>query len=1037
MAKWTVDQQKAIDVEGSNVIVSAGAGSGKTAVLTARVIRKLLSGVSVDRLLILTFTKAAASEMRERIRASIIENNLEDQLVKIDSAYITTFDSFALSIVKKYHYLLNLDKNIEIANELVLKFKLDQIIDDIFDKLYDDENPLFLKLLKDFTLKDDSDFKNFIKETFNKLDLKYDKINYLNNYLDNFYNEEYINKIVLEFTNLLLSKITKIKENLSIIELSVDGDYYSNFYDALKPLLESTTYDDVKANLDIKLPRLKKGMDDIKPYKEKISGLIKKISDLAIYESESEIKTDIMKTKDYMVIIIDILKEIDKYYNEFKFKNNLFDFIDISKLAIKIVSEYESVRLELKDYFQEILIDEYQDTSDLQEEFIGNISNNNTYMVGDIKQSIYRFRNANPNLFKEKYNNYKDNLGGVKIDLVKNFRSREETLQNINYIFNYIMDLEIGGADYKESHQMVFGNTSYNDYKGLEQDYNFQIYNYNLENKEFSKDEVEAFIVANDIKNKYENHYQVFDKDKKILRDITYDDFVILMDKSKSFELYKKIFEYLGIPLTILKEEKINGSSDLFILKNILVLLKSYQENKFDTNFSYAYLSVARSYLFMISDKETYQVIKTHDFKDNIVLKPIMNILDKVDTMSLSSLLDYLITEYDFYNKIITVGNIKETLIRLDYFKELASSLENLGYTYLDFLDYLEAMILKDETIKYSTNKDVKNSVKIMTIHKSKGLEYHICYYPGLTSGFDVRDSKKRFVYDNTYGIITPIFDNGIKPTIYHSLYKDLYIKEDISERIRLFYVALTRAKEKMILVTSLKDNTDNESDELVDMDTRLKYKSFASILNSISDKLEPYIKNVDLNSYNLTKDYNNIKEINIIDNIEKTTDKLKILELSSNNDLITSAKFSKTNKTFVTTSDKNKLEFGEFIHYLFEITDFKTKDLSLIPDEYKVYLTNFLNSDLLKDINNANIYKEYEFIYNDNNIEKHGIIDLMLEYQDRIDIIDYKLKHIDDENYLLQLEGYKNYIKTKTNKDINLYLYSILDNRFELISKK
>ena len=183
-------------------------------------------------------------------------------------------------------------------------------------------------------------------------------------------------------------------------------------------------------------------------------------------------------------------------------KNNLYDFLDISKLAIKVLEENQDVLLELKNFFTEILVDEYQDTSDLQELFISKIANNNVYMVGDIKQSIYRFRNANPNLFKEKYDNYEKGLGGFKIDLVKNFRSREETLNNINYVFNYIMDLEIGGADYKKSHQMVFGNTTYNEYKPANQSNDFEILNYELDDSEFKKDEVEAFVTLKILKKK-------------------------------------------------------------------------------------------------------------------------------------------------------------------------------------------------------------------------------------------------------------------------------------------------------------------------------------------------------------------------------------------------------------------------------------------------------------------------------------------------------------------------------------------------------
>ncbi len=1035
MPSWTKEQELAINKSGCNIIVSAGAGSGKTAVLTERVIQKLKHGADISRLLILTFTNAAAKEMKERIRKSIKKEGLTDQLLKIDSAYITTFDSFALAIVKKYHYLINLNQDIEIGDSLILKWQKATILDDIFTNLYSLKEPLFLKLIKDFTIRDDDKIKKSILEIYDKLDLMYDKNSYLDSYLDNFYNDNYLNSKIKEYENLLISKISKIAENLKEIELIVSGDFYYDLFKSLENLLNCTCYDTIKREINVKLPRLKKGMDEAKPYKEKISKLLSNLSKLTIYESREDIYNSLLKTKDYTKIIITILKELDEKLLTFKKDNNLYDFLDISKLAIEIVSSNEEVLLELKNYFQEILIDEYQDTSDLQELFITKIANNNVYMVGDIKQSIYRFRNANPNLFKEKYSKYQDNIGGFKIDLVKNFRSREETLQNINYIFNYIMDLELGGADYKNYHQMVFGNTNYSNFKLENQDNNLEIYNYELTTKDYTEDEVEAFIVLKDIKEKIKNHYQVYDKDKNILRDITYDDFVILIDKGTNFELYKKIFEFEGVSLTILKDETLSESYDLLILKNIFLLLKNVKFKTYKEEFKYAYLSIGRSYLFNLDDDYLYQRIKTNNFKDDIIIEKINNLLKNIEEITPDLLIENIILEFSFYEKLITVGNINESLIIIDYIENLVRSLSNLGYTYLDVLDYLLKMIAQNEEIKYSLNKDVENSVKIMTIHKSKGLEYHICYYTGLTSKFNETDAKKRFVFDNKYGIITPIIDDGVKNTIYHTLYKENYIKEDISERIRLFYVGLTRACEKMILVTSLKDN-DNESDELlVDLDTRLKYVSFSSILNSISEKLTPYIKNIDLTNYSLTKDYNIFNNSNNFNFLKKNSKKIQVEELNLVNKEIKEEKYSKSNHTFITKELKEKLAFGEYLHYLFEIVDFKTKDLSKIDSKYHIYFENFFNKELVKNLDKAKIYKEYEFIYQDNLIKKHGIIDLMLEYEDSIDIIDYKLKNIADKEYEKQLNGYLEYIKSKTNKKINIYLYSIIDGVYKKLN--
>ena len=214
---WTPEQQKAIDLEGSNIIVSAGAGSGKTAVLSERVIRKLKSGVDVNRLLILTFTKEAAKEMKERIRKKIKKEGLTKQLDLLDSAYITTFDSYAYSIVKKYHYELNISKDISIIDSSIINMLKHDYIDIIFDNLYESHNEKFEKLISDFCFKDDKEIKQSIIKISNNLDLLIDKETFLDNYIDKHYNNDYLNSLVKEYNDVLISRIQKyIRNNITV-----------------------------------------------------------------------------------------------------------------------------------------------------------------------------------------------------------------------------------------------------------------------------------------------------------------------------------------------------------------------------------------------------------------------------------------------------------------------------------------------------------------------------------------------------------------------------------------------------------------------------------------------------------------------------------------------------------------------------------------------------------------------------------------------------------------------------------------------------
>ena len=1032
MPNWTKEQELAIEKSGENIIVSAGAGSGKTAVLTERVIRKLKQGVDISSLLILTFTKAAATEMKERIRSALKKENLKDQLDKIDASFITTFDSFSLAVVKKYYYLMNLNPNIKVANSLILKWKKEEILENIFNDLYNKLDTNFLNFLEKYTTKDDEIIKKNILDFYDKLDLKYDRDSYLNNYMESFYQESYIDFRIQEFVSLLKKRIKIIDDNLKNIKSLVDEDFYNELNNILEPLILASDYSQIKKNIEISLPRLKKGMTDVKIYKDSISKELQVLKKFCIYDDYQEIVSSIENTKEDVALIIDILKRLGEEFDHFKKEHNLYDFIDISKLAIQIVSQYEVASSELRNTFSEILVDEYQDTSDLQEIFISKISNNNVYMVGDIKQSIYRFRNANPNLFKEKYLAYANHNNGFKIDLLKNFRSREETLNNINHVFNFIMDIDIGGADYKKSHQMIFGNNTYNEFQMKDNNYNFEIYNYEYLEKDFSKEEIEAFITVYDIQEKMNNHFQIYDKNINSLRDIKYSDFAILMDKSTSFELYKKIFEYSGINLTIIKDENISDSNDLALIKNILVLLKNVH-NKNSKEWQYAYLSIGRSYLFSLEDQILYDNIKNNSYFNDPIVEIIENLTRELEYLPLPKLIQKIVISFSFYEKLILVGNIEEAIIRLDYIENLALELNDLGYTYEDFILYLDKLITDSLKMEYSLNKEVDNSVKIMTIHKSKGLEFPICYYTGLYHRFNDSISKQRFLFDTTYGFMLPYISNGLKNTIYHTLYRNSNLKEDISEKIRLFYVALTRAKEKMILITSLNDK-DLDDNEIVNLDTRLKYNSFTSILNSLSNHINEYIKEFDLHTINLTKNYTLYKSNTIFEKIKPTNLSLEVEELDISKDEIVSEQFSKAKIYLLSPKEKEQIEFGKKIHSLFESFDFLEKDFQDIPISFQKYLDNFLNSKLLKDIKKAKIYKEYEFLYMENNIKKRGIIDLLLEYEDYIDIIDYKLKNIDDEAYIKQLQGYKKYIENKTKKRVNCYLYSILDNFYQEI---
>ena len=1011
MPKFTSDQQQAIDMDNTSIIVSAGAGSGKTAVLSERVIRKLKDGVDIDRLLILTFTKEAAKEMKGRIRDKIISNKLDRQLDLIDAAFITTFDSYSLYIVKKYSYLLNISSNISIIDSSIINIKKLEIVNDIFNEYYSNPNTLFTKLVNDYCFKDDKDLINSIIKISNSLDLKIDKKEYLDNYINNYYSDTNINHLKDLFLELLLSKIKEIKYNLDYLMSYCDGSYYDKIMSVLNPLLMAKSYEDINNNIDIKLPRLTKADELTKKYKNNISDLIKEIKRLCNYNLD-----DILDTKDYASIIITIINKLDSRINKFKRDNDSYEFIDIAKMAIKVVSIHPSIREELKNYYNEIMVDEYQDTSDLQETFINLISNNNVYMVGDVKQSIYRFRNANPNIFKEKYINYQDNNGGTKIDLLKNFRSRKEVLDSINDIFNKVMNLEIGGADYIKSHQMVFGNTAYE----IDPINNLTILNYEeSENKEYTKEEAEIFITARDIKDKIDSKYQVMDKKTFKMRDITYSDICIIMDRNTEFLKYKQIFEYLNIPLVMYRDEVLSDGTDIILIKNILNLISKIKHKCFDREFRYYFVSVARSYLFSIPDNEIFSIIKDKKIFDSIVFKKGQNISYDLDNLNNIELLNRVVDDFEFYLKTTLVGSMNDTIIRIYYLSDIARNLDSLGYSVYEFINYLNNIDKTD--IKYSLNTDSGDSVKIMNIHKSKGLEFPVCYYTGMHKKFNISDLKETLFYYDKYGMILPVFTDSINNTFVSELVRDNYVKEEISEKIRLFYVGLTRAREKMIIVTHL-DYNEEPFNDLV----KLKYMSFRDILNSIYSVVEPCIKNVDVS---IDNNYKDIVNPDINNYLEDVIDDIVDKEITITYNELGSSHFSKSNKEVISKSENKNLEIGTKIHYILEMIDFRKPNYSIIDSKYVEFIKSFLDSELMQDLN-CKIYKEYEFKYSLDLVEYHGFIDLMMEYDDYINIIDYKLKNTSDLAYIKQLDGYKKYIESITGKKVYTYLYSILDKK-------
>lgn len=1030
MPVWTSEQKEAIEKSGSNIIVSAGAGSGKTAVLSERVIYKIENGIHVNELLILTFTKAAAAEMKDRIRKKISKREeFKSELDLINSAYITTFDSFALSIVKRYHYLLNITNNINITDDSIVQICKNKILDETFEELYALEDEEFIKLIKERTIKNDKTIRTNILKLGNIIDGYIDPDAFYNYVLNKFYTEENINDLIDEYRELLKEKYKCVLMEYDNMSYYFDSDYLSKI-----DLSDLVNFDDFTFVSTFRLPSVPRNTEEeAKNAKNKLKLSIDELLDYKKYGDINKIKENILSTYDDVKTIIKIIKKYLNKLNKYKSEEGIYTFNDIASMAIKILSDNEDVRNELKYSFKEIMIDEYQDTNDVQDKFISLIENNNVYMVGDIKQSIYKFRGSNPSIFMDKYNSYSKNINGYKIDLIKNFRSRSQVLNNINRMFELLMDDDIGGARYKESHEMIYGNTSYDNETFNDFNYDASILEYENETNEYSNNEIEIFTIAKDIKEKMSSNFMVFDKDTSKMRKATYNDFVIILDRSKYFDDYKKIFEYMGIPLTILKDDKLNVNNDILLIKNILDFIIRINDGDFNQEFKYDFISIARSFLYEYSDSLIFEIFANNSFKETSIFKDFSNI-KSINSKICSTIYEEIIDISDFYNKLYKVGDYENVNARLETLYNLSNNLNELGYTIYDFRDYLNNIIEIGIDIKYSSYKDNSDSVKVMTIHKSKGLEYPVCYFADINHKFNISDMKDLVIADKKYGLILPatVEENN---SIIKELYKNSYLKEEISEKIRLFYVALTRAREKIIIILPSMETFKYEKDEngVILSLLRKKFIKLSDLIYGIKEYLPEYFESINIEKLNLSKNYLYKKKIEELKSFD--IDKIDVNEINIHNEVVDEEHFSKETHELLTIENRTNMRYGTHFHEVLELFDFKKKNYEVISEEFIVNkIKHMLMNPIFNDIENANIYKEYEFYYSESNVNYHGIIDLMIEHDDHIDIIDYKLKNTTDSNYIKQLNGYKKYIESISEKNVNLYLYSILDEKIVYI---
>lgn len=899
--KWTNEQSMAINKRNCDILVAAAAGSGKTAVLVERIIQIVCSKetpVDIDRLLVLTFTNAAASQMRERIDKAINKKLEEDpenihlqrQLTLLNKAYITTIDSFCLRVVKENYMKVGLDPAFRTADERECDLIRSQVLEDLFEEKYsDEENEGFISLVESFGEDTgDKNLKALILELYDFvqtnpfpnqwLEMSCENFNPQNNHI---FEATKWGKEIAEKTIKRLGHL--IEKTNSAIEIAKSPNGPMGYIDSL--LKDLDWLEELKnlASKDIKkvgeelsgfkfpvLGRKKKDDDEVLVERVKtLRDLVKKgitdlFEDYYFYSSEDFME---LHKKIYPVakVLTETVAEFSQRFGQAKREKLLVDFNDMEHYALEILLEEGStidkpilsqVAINMRNRFFEVMTDEYQDSNLVQEMLLCAVAGKSRFMVGDVKQSIYRFRQAEPSIFLKKYEEYTNEGNQIRIDLSKNFRSRKNILDSINLVFSQIMTLDVGEIEYNEKSALYSGaafpsfteeekqapvELAFINRADMEEDFE------DNEEEEMDTASLEMTYVAKRITEMIDEGFQVYDENKGY-RNITFGDIVILLRSTPNWvSAAGEALTAAGIPSLSPTQSSYFDNSEVMFIVNVLSLVDNFRQD-------IPIMAVLKSPVYKVDDDELldirlinkeegfYQcIIKYMEEGENLKtkekLKSFYSHIQRWKEISLYTPVNELLwiiyweTGYFDYIGVKRLGKRRQANLRL--LAQRAEMLEKTNFKGLfNFLRYVEKLkTLNSDLTEASVLEETSDMVKIMTIHKSKGLEFPVVFVCGLGRNFNLMDISKKVLMHQQDGIGMEYIDyeNRVRHnTISKSLLKERIKNETLSEEMRILYVALTRAKEKLILTSSLRDLEKS----------CLKWSNF--IINS-EDFLSPY----------------------------------------------------------------------------------------------------------------------------------------------------------------------------------------------------
>ena len=870
--RWTKDQQKVIEVRDKNVLVAAAAGSGKTAVLVEHII-SIVTGeiggqpIDIDKLLVVTFTNAAASEMRERILKALEQkmkenptsDHLRKQLTYIHNAKIATIDSFCKDVVKEHFNEIDIDPSFKIADSGDLELLKADVLSELLEKNYLEGTKEFHNFIDVYSdSRSDKGIEDKIM-TLYRFSQSYPNPTKWLDSLVSFYEvkEEDVENGCVWFDIAMKTIRMQIDEIISkaamALETALDSgleklpEFLSDEYECIKRLASIDGYDllgNAIKNFSFgRFPTLK-GLseedtlvkDSIKAMRDYYKKALDKLAKKYFIRPLAEVLEDVRMCVPVVRELVRLVKEFGEMYKQAKLDKDMTDFSDIEHYALEILAKEDeegnyiptATALEMALDYYEIMIDEYQDSNLVQEIILTAISKrgtdtSNVFMVGDVKQSIYKFRLARPELFLEKYDTYPTD-SSEKIVLSKNFRSRHQVLEFCNDIFRQIMVKDLGGIAYDEENMLYVGMEFPNEddaYKSeimfVDMDEESETVD-GLDDDTPEKVELEAAMTAMKIKELMygtsdKEPLMVFDKDKKELRHLKFSDIAILFRSTKAYaDTYTEIFMAEGIPVYT---SFTDGYFDTFEISVILDMLSVIDNPRQDIKLAAVLRNVFGLNENILADIRigvTGSFYEAFEMYDGVYEEKISYIKEKLDVYrryasykSIYDLICIIVDDTHFRDFLMASKASKKRMANVEMLLEKAKNYEEGAYNGLfNFVRYIELM-RKYKAPQGEANVALENddSVKIMTIHKSKGLEYPVVFVAGMGKKMNMADVTKDLIIHHELGIGINRIDTDkrvkyktlIKETIAHKIKL-----ENLAEELRVLYVALTRAREKLIL---------------------------------------------------------------------------------------------------------------------------------------------------------------------------------------------------------------------------------------------